>query len=579
MEKKEKSIQNYEVLDTRNRYFVPFEFPKDFEFDVVCKSIDDKRYEDGGHWVRSAVRSDNKGNGEDEDDDLFRLIVDEFTMVDRKRDANNLGCHWLYKVADGGSVLNFLYNQADGKFSMQVDIAELGLYIFRTGIGILWYQVEFKPDNDQIMDSERLISFQHIFNKLNDDIHIRMWMDNCLCLNPASSRASKILAKTAKACGDGESVSVLPDERLPFSLGNWLAEQLSFLQVEYFFQRKNHYPKDLMTYYERSRHDYIIPEDISYKVRKKCKERDELIKGYLEHVRGKMEESAFYKQFPAMCPNKGIIFSYTYFKSDDEDADEKEQAHIVYLLANGYNRNFNYSDHVRATMKKPFKNVFWYATREGGGYYAFEKADNYFYGEVAPRKIRANYFVLLVKVLYQSYSLLHFTHLLSGSEISVDYRDYMAIEDDENIDKELRKHLSKLRSMINVFLLKSIVTSVGHVQHLNEYYSYLEKQLYIKEDIESVTAGLDVMDDLVKEQMEKDKAQLEKAEEKLETRKYQKLQIVLAVIAGFTMASTISDTHAFLNARDTNQIIEYEYIIFGLYLAVLVGTVYWVKKH
>ena len=45
------------------------------------------------------------------------------------------------------------------------------------------------------------------------------------------------------------------------------------------------------------------------------------------------------------------------------------------------------------------------------------------------------------------------------------------------------------------------------------------------------------------------------------------------------MASTISDTHAFLNARDTNQIIEYEYIIFGLYLAVLVGTVYWVKKH
>ena len=195
------------------------------------------------------------------------------------------------------------------------------------------------------------------------------------------------------------------------------------------------------------------------------------------------------------------------------------------------------------------------------------------------KKFLLHYFVLLVKVLYQSYSLLHFTHLLSGSEISVDYRDYMAIEDDENIDKKLRKHLSKLRSMINVFLLKSIVTSVGHVQHLNEYYSYLEKQLYIKEDIESVTAGLDVMDDLVKEQMEKDKAQLEKAEEKREARKYQKLQIVLAVIAGFTMASTISDTHAFLNARDTNQIIEYEYIIFGLYLAVLVGTVYWVKKH
>lgn len=583
MEKKENNVPNYEVLDTRNRYFVPFEFPKDFEFDAVCQSIDDKCFEDGCRWVRSSVRSENKGDGEDEDDDLFRLIVDEFTMLDQERDANKLGCNWQYQVSDGSSILSFLYNQANSEFSMQVDIAEMGLYIFRTGIGILWYQVVFKPDNDQTMDSEKLISFQHIFNKLNDDIHIRMWMDNALCLNPASPQAVQILAKTAKACGDIGPVSVLPDERLPFSLGNWIAEQLSFLQVEYFFERKNHYPKDLMTYYERSRHDYIIPEEISYKVKKICKEREDLIKGYLADVRGKMEESAYYKQFPANCPNKSIIFSYTYFKSDDEEADEKEQAKMVYFLTNGYNRQFNYSDHVRTAMKKPFKNVFWYATREGSGYYAFEIPNHYFYGQVAHRKIRANYFVLLVKVLYQSYSLLHFTHLLSGDEVSVDYRDYMAIEDNENIDKDLRKYLSKLRSMINVFLLKSMVTSVGHVQHLNEYYSYLEKQLFIKEDIDSVTAGLDVMDDLVKEQMEKDKAQLEKAEEKRKAEKYQKLQIFLALIALFTLCSTISDTHAFLHARDIEEVLEYEYYIIVGIVVVVMGAGVWLfrpnKKH
>ena len=50
------------------------------------------------------------------------------------------------------------------------------------------------------------------------------------------------------------------------------------------------------------------------------------------------------------------------------------------------------------------------------------------------------------------------------------------------------------------FLTKSMATSVSHIHHQSEFYIYLKKQLRIKEDVESITAGLNALDSLQREQ-------------------------------------------------------------------------------
>jgi hypothetical protein len=192
-----------------------------------------------------------------------------------------------------------------------------------------------------------------------------------------------------------------------------------------------------------------------------------------------------------MAPDKAILFSYYALHASGEE-DPREQGALAYELTNGYNDRYCCSDETIAAMKHPFANVIFYATQEGAAYLAWtDEKNRQVFGSTIYTKVRNDYFTLYLKVLYQSFSLLIYAQK-TQAEISVNQKGA----------SPLSASMNGLLEEINLFLAKSMATSVSHIHHQSEFYVYLKRQLRIHEDVKSVTAGLDALGTLQKEQYE-----------------------------------------------------------------------------
>ena len=114
------------------------------------------------------------------------------------------------------------------------------------------------------------------------------------------------------------------------------------------------------------------------------------------------------------------------------------------------------------------------------------------------------------------------------------------IEEKFNINMYIRatiakeKELDELYKKMNDFLMKSMATSVSHTHHQSEFYVYLKKRLRISEDVESVTAGLDAMDGIIRQQQDD------------EGKKRDNLtQVVLGFVSVLSIISAFNDWHQF----------------------------------
>jgi hypothetical protein len=194
-----------------------------------------------------------------------------------------------------------------------------------------------------------------------------------------------------------------------------------------------------------------------------------------------------------MAPDKAILFSYYALRASGED-DPRERGALAYELTNGYNDRYCCSDETLAAMKHPFGNVIFYATQEGAAYLAWiDEKSRQVFGSTIYTKVKNDYFTLYLKVLYQSFSLLIYAQKIQA-EISVNQG--------KKSGSSLSESMTGLLEEINLFLAKSMATSVSHIHHQSEFYVYLKQQLRIHEDVKSVTAGLDALDTLQKEQNE-----------------------------------------------------------------------------
>lgn len=245
----------------------------------------------------------------------------------------------------------------------------------------------------------------------------------------------------------------------PFSLAKWLHKCISYLGVNYFSERPNAYKSMLSN---------SIP---SYKV---IEEKDESL----------------------FLPNKAILFTYASL----EDNEKNNKFSYVFHLTNGYDDSYHFSEEISEEIKQPFDNAYWYATQEGASYIVWPSEDNkHFYNDYfVNNRVRSDYFTLYLKALYQSFSLLIYAERIQ-TEISAENGNYLDEIEDKNI--------SALCAEVNLFLAKSMATSVSHIHHQSEFYVYLKKQLRIHDDIKSVTSGLEALDVLHREQ---DKIESEK---------------------------------------------------------------------
>ena len=283
-------------------------------------------------------------------------------------------------------------------------------------------------------------------------------------------------------------------------------------------------------------------------------------------------------------PDKALLFTYGAFGESEEIVTTgSEEETLAYYLTNGYKESYHCSEDVKSQMCKPFSNVIWYATQEGCSYLAWpDTINSFFFKKILPGKIKADYFTLYIKCLFQSYSLFLYAEKL---------QDSLSAEPGAYTSSKQSKVVTELFGEINLFLTKTMATSVSHIDHQNSFFIYVKKRLYITEDAASVTAGLDSLENLLREiqhkeetarwQQEAQEEAIRNQEEKERDLQMQRVMYLFSLLAIF---SACADGFAFVeqfiplnNVRDMVSSVPamIAYGIVTLLIIVLSGMTIW----
>lgn len=487
------------------RYIIPFQFES---FDEACAKVEDQKEE---IWKRNKETKEKQPSGEyrhfwqriiatqdGPESDLYGYIRNEFRFDDALQSLSEqkTGCQWLFWRSDrapgkDGKKIKNLYYFSDGLAGMtdqlpekwEIAISNVGLSLYRNGLGFLWYEFDLGKTQK---DSDQLKLFQNTIRELNRSEVSPIW--------EISNTEPEYGLVISEKKGHKRYMS-------PFSIGNWIRESLDFLEVKYFAERKNSYEKMLqksMAVAEKSSFELVYQDDVR-----------------------EMEQSD--------VPDKGILFSYiSLWKKDGVDDRLWDRQSFAFHITNGYKDTFHFSDESASKMKRPFDDVLWYATQEGASYLVWPGNDNEeVFKTLILSKIKTDYFTLYLKILYQSYSLLLYAERIQ-SEISAVVERIR--------ENPLNRDTEDLFLEIHLFLTKGMATSVSHIHHQSEFYLYLEKQLRVKEDVDSVTAGLNVLDVLQKERREV-----------REKKNAAKIQAIMGLFALLGLSSALVDCFDFIS--------------------------------
>ncbi len=231
-----------------------------------------------------------------------------------------------------------------------------------------------------------------------------------------------------------------------------------------------------------------------------------------------------------MIADKALLYNYVVF---DELSDSFWED--TYRIANGYNRNYMIRHNVESKYIEFFQHAYCYASMGGTGYYVVPVKENKgFYMGTFSEKIKNDYFLLNIFVLYQSYTLLKITEKM-GSELSAISEDYL--EESEEILEELQK----IETEINVFLMKGVYSLVSHIGHHNEYYEYLIRKFRIKKNIEGLTIGLESVQKLQQARKEERMEMLERQENMDREKLNDRLNVGLGLLSVLAILSALAD--------------------------------------
>lgn len=302
-------------------------------------------------------------------------------------------------------------------------------------------------ERDNALDIKNILDFQNMFKELARSHTEIKYMDN------------KGNLKEAKSC----------------VLGKWVADVLENLgcgdQLEYFPKRT------------------IDKDSPLYSLRKTKKANVDLVD--IETIGG--------------IPDKAILYNYVAIREEDIEASGYKQESknvletMAYYMALGYNQKYEMAMHIRDNMLHPYDNIVEFVKKEG---YAecimFNQENKEFFIEHKFTNMRTDYFHMYMNLLQQSYSVLSMSKELATS-LPSNHETYQADE------KNITKKLEEMETRINLFLIKSVKASVSHVENQNEFYSYVEKGLHIREDIAALRDGVGTLEEIMRRHEKKEK--------------------------------------------------------------------------
>lgn len=439
-----------------SRYIIPFSYEGNYS--DVCIKIN-------SNWE---LRKPS-----DTEQDIYEYVADSLYSTEKaiSESENDIGSLWVPRKESKIRFPRLLYIDSATNEQFKIYSHEIGLSIFRNGIGFVWYDISLRHmDTSFVTNTGIIINFQNKFKELN-----------------RKSNISRI---------------VLEDNDRSFVLGEWIEKTLL--------------------------------EDITgkrfYPGRKHCSDSN-----YLEKV-----------------PDKALL--YTYYIAFG-DLETPELSKLIYRLSSGYDTKYKLPSSVEDSCFIPFENVVWKITKEGCGCSVNTDEKDSFFTRLFVDKVRNDYFILYLLLLYQSYSLLMYAEKIE-LQMSANPEFYLNSKDDTKIQRLLAE--------MNTFTMKSTHASVSHIQHQNDFYEYGMTRLRIKEDTESVVAGAESLGEMQKLVEEKEK---EKNDSVINT--------ALALLSVWAFFSAISDGVASVDWLffDENLYSNFLYRIASLSVSALVSII------
>lgn len=589
------------------RYVVPFTFDISFE---EAAALTEKQMDPDGRmksvWTRRIVSRDKR------ESDLYDYIRNEARVGEAAGDIpeEKIGCEWLHrsseelKQRDGMKILELLYFETPAvsgdkelPLSLNISVTNLGLVLYRNHLGFIWYELAL-PLND--MNTLQLVFFQNRIREMNrganGDRNAFLWK-KCRGI-PAYGIAVEDKKHDISAQGIAAEKGRYGRKRYiePFMFGTWIAELTGFLGVRFIAERYSVYKKVVMG--AMASISSIPGEKRTFDEEQLVRQAKQNLFGNPDFETDKRRESVLKGEvrrlkadlIPAdhkFVPDKALLFTYGSFRCEDAAGWPMEDRYpLAYWIANGYAPSYRFSEDRKQQMVRPFSNVLWYATQEGTAYLVWPDEDNErFYNSTMLSKIRGDYFTMYLKILYQSYSLLLYAQKIQN-DISAKNGGHLKEGADEKI--------TEIYEEINLFLTKSMATSVSHIDHQSGFYNYLKKQLRIQEDVASVTAGLNALDSLKREQKQREETarlqaewlkererdhQAAEAERKREERERQAeeaekrrdnvLQLFLALFGLIGIASALLDGYQFIVELNRGSISGNMALNLGIFFAVI----------
>lgn len=406
----------------------------------------------------------------DTEQDIYEYVADSLYSTEKaiSESENDIGSLWVPKKGSKIRFPRLLYIDSVSNEQFKIYSHEIGLSIFRNGIGFVWYDISLRHmDTSFVTDTDIIINFQNKFKELN-----------------RKSNISRI---------------VLEENDSSFVLGEWIENTLlADIKGKRFYPGRIH-----------------------------CSNS-----GYSTKV-----------------PDKALL--YTYYIAFG-DMDTQELLKLNYRLSSGYDTKYKLPNSIVENCFTPFENVVWKITKEGCGCAVNTDEKDSFFTRLFVDKVRNDYFILYLLLLYQSYSLLMYAEKIE-LKMSANPEFYLNSKDDTKIQRLLAE--------MNTFTMKSTHASVSHIQHQNDFYEYGMTRLRIREDAESVVAGAESLDEMQNLVEAKEK---EKNDSVINT--------ALALLSVWAFFSAISDGVASVNWLffDENLFTNPAYSIASIIMATIV---------
>jgi len=457
------------------RHIIPFSYKCDGGFAEICQTL-----EYNADWE---VAADYTG-----EQDIYEYMNHALSPRENK---GNVGRSFDYiRRDDKGRILRLLWCRKDE--NVEIVVKNSGLYLFRTGIGFFWNEIEVLKDD---LTCDELVLLQNKFKEYNHSGNFRSFYEIISDNEASPSEEYDHCPLRRMAFIDGKEQPMYYGCRR-FTMGNRVARILEDLKCDIIFypQRKNCFSTIV-----------DMPRDL----------------------------------FAPYVPDKALLFNYVVMDGKEapgESAHSLEE--LAFYLTNGYKDSYQMNPEESSHMYKPFANAYWYVTKSGCGYYiqTNEKNDAFFTGTM-PQKVMQDYFSLYILLLYQNYTLLKYAGEIEDI-LSADESDYLAD------DKDFSSVLEDLKTRINVFLVKSVYASVSHIQHQNGFYEYAEEMIGIKKDIESITIGLESLEELHRTK----KAEQREADMR---RRQNQLSLGMGALSLLAIFSAFVDSINFINTMQT----------------------------